>query len=91
MDKQRTLGTDIELLVLSHLVKTSIYTLSTDKKFMFSQSKLDLKKLAFDCTSKTVYLRHPPNHYDVVLKVQSTTQAIAVMQTSVTVHVIVVL
>ena len=85
MDKQGTWGTEIELLVLSHLLKTSIYTyLTTNKKwFVFSPSKLD-KKLAFDSTSKSVYLRHPPIHYDVVLNVQSTTQPIAVMQTSVT-------
>ena len=31
-----------------------------------------------------LYLRHPPIHYDVVLNVKSTTQPIAVMQTSVT-------
>ena len=70
MDKQGTWGTEIELLVLSHLLKTSIYTyLTTNKKwFVFSPSKLD-KKLAFDSTSKSVYLRHPPIHYDVVLNV----------------------
>ena len=84
MDKQGTWGTEIELFVLSHLLKTSIYTyLTTNKKwFVFSPSKLD-KKLAFDSTSKSVYLRHPPIHYDVVLNVQSTTKPIAVMQTSV--------
>ena len=51
MDKQGTWGTEIELLVLSHLLKTSIYTyLTTNKKwFVFSPSKLD-KKLAFDST-----------------------------------------
>ena len=33
MDKQGTWGTEIELLVLSHLLKTSIYTyLTTNKK-----------------------------------------------------------
>ena len=63
MDKQGTWGTEIELLVLSHLLKTSIYTyLTTNKKwFVFSPSistiygpsKLD-KKLAL---SKSVYLR----------------------------------
>ena len=53
MDKQGTWGTEIELLVLSHLLKTSIYTyLTTNKKwFVFSPCKLD-KKLAFDSTSK---------------------------------------
>ena len=55
MDKQDTWGTEIELLVLSHLLKTSIYTyLTTDKKwFVHSPSKLD-NKLAFDSTSKSV-------------------------------------
>ena len=85
MDKQDTWGTKIELLALSHLLKTSIYTyLTIDKRwFVFSPSKLD-KKLAFNSTSKSVYLMHPPIHYDVVLNVQSTTQPIAAMQTSVT-------
>ena len=85
MDKQGTWGTEIELLVLSDLLKTSIYTYLTTNKisFVFNPSKLD-KKLAFDSTSKSVYLRHPPIHFDVVLNVPSTTQPIAVMQTSVT-------
>ena len=46
---------------------------------MYSPSKL-IKKLAFDST----YLWHPSIHYDAVLNVQSTTQPIAVMQTSAT-------
>ena len=85
MDKHGTWGTEIELLVLSHLLKTSIstYLVTYKQWFVYSPSKLD-KKLTFDSTSISIYLRHPPIHYDVVLNVQSTTQPIAVMQTSVT-------
>ena len=45
MDKLGTWGTEIELLVLSHLLNTSIYTyLTTDKKWVvYSPSKLDKK------------------------------------------------
>ena len=43
MDKHGTWGTEIELLVLSHLLKTYTY-LTTDKKwFVFSPSKLNKK------------------------------------------------
>ena len=59
-------GTDIELLTMSHLLKTCIfsYTVQRQSWDRYAPNSVD-KTIAL--SSKSIYLRHPCDHYDVVL------------------------
>ena len=72
MNKPHVWGTDIELLVVAHLLKTCIHFYMTreQKWFVYRPSSLD-KALAIDSAAQAIYLRHPPFHYDVVLAVRA--------------------
>ena len=72
MNKPHVWGTDIELLVVAHLLKTCIHFYMTreQKWFVYRPSTLD-KALAIDSAAQAIYLRHPPFHYDVVLAVST--------------------
>ena len=72
MNKPHVWGTDIELLVVAHLLKTCIHFYMTreQKWFVYRPSSLD-KALAIDSAAQAIYLRHTPFHYDVVLAVRA--------------------
>ena len=59
-------GTDIELLTMSHLSKTCIfsYTVQRQSWDRYAPNSVD-KTIAL--SSKSIYLRHPCDHYNVVL------------------------
>ena len=63
---------DIELLVIAHLLKTSVFTYLTqyDNWVVYKPSTLD-KTLSIPSVSKAIYLTHTPIHYDVVLAVHA--------------------
>ena len=68
MDKQNTWGTMTEILTLSHLLKIDVFTYVTaqDNWHRMSPHQVD-RTMKAATVRKGIYLRHLPNHYDVVL------------------------
>ena len=69
MDEDATWGTDIEIMTLSHLLNTCIFTYNTHDQnwYRFSPHSVD-GTLPDDITQRAIYLRFLPGHYDVVLR-----------------------
>ena len=72
MSENATWGSDIEIITLSHLLNTCIFTYSTQDKnwYRFSPHAVD-GTLPDDITQRAMYLRYLPGHYDVVLRTMS--------------------
>ena len=69
MNENGTWGSDIEIITLSHLINTCIFTYSTQDQnwCKFSPHSVD-RTLPDDITRRAMYLRYLPGHYDVVLR-----------------------
>lgn len=68
MDKENTWGTLTEILTLSHMMNTCIFTYCTETENWIRHGPHQVdRKLDDDMTRKAMYLRHPLAHYDVVL------------------------
>ena len=72
MNQNKTWGSDIEIITLSHLINTCIFTYSTQDQnwYRFSPHSVD-RTLPDDITQRAMYLRYLPGHYDVVLRTLS--------------------
>ena len=72
MNQNETWGSDIEIITLSHLINTCIFTYSTQDQnwYRFSPHSVD-RTLPDDITQRAMYLRYLPGHYDVVLRTLS--------------------
>ena len=71
MDKDKTWGTYVEILVFSHLLQTSVlsYDVSSKMWARYCPHGLDTT-LVDDYTQMSIYLQHPPNHFEVVRSIQ---------------------
>ena len=70
-DKASVWGTDIEILTLSHLLQTPIHLYLTDrtKWGRYSPRNVDTA-LNDDVTQMSMYLWHPPAHFEVVRSIR---------------------
>lgn len=64
-------GSDLELLAFAHLSKTCVfsYCMQTCNWHRYGPHNVD-KNIAIDTAAQSIYLRHPCQHYDVVLSTQ---------------------
>ena len=67
MDRDSAWGSDLEILTLCHLLGTCIFSYDTEAKAWYRFSPHDIDRtLNDDVTQRAIYIRHPPNHFDVV-------------------------
>ena len=68
MDKFGTWGTGIEMVTLAHMLQTCIFSYNTEEHtwHRYTPENLDRTRQD-DLTKVAMYLRHPHNHFDVVL------------------------
>ena len=68
MDKFGTWGTDTEMVTLAHMLQTCIFSYNTQEHtwHRYTPENLD-RTWQDDLTKVAMYLRHPHNHFDVVL------------------------
>ena len=70
MDRFGTWGTDTEMVTLAHLLQTCIFSYNTEEHtwHRYTPENLD-STWQDDLTKMAMYLRHPYNHFDVVLSI----------------------
>ena len=70
MDQSGTWGTDVEILVLAHLLETNIYTFhsGTARWNLYSPSSVD-NQLSCDVRHRSMYIKHIHDHFQVVSSV----------------------
>ena len=68
MDRFGTWGTDTEMVTLAHMLQTCIFSYNTEEHtwHRYTPENLD-RTWQDDLTKMAMYLRHPYNHFDVVL------------------------
>ena len=71
MDKDKTWGTYVEILVFSHLLQKSVlsYDVSSKMWARYCPHGLDTT-LVDDYTQMSIYLQPPRNHFEVVRSIQ---------------------
>ena len=70
MDRNGTWGTDIELITASHMLNTSLsmYDIVSGTLTTYGPHNVD-RSLSNSVTEMSMYIRHPPDHVDVVCSV----------------------
>ena len=70
MDRNGTWGTDIELMTASHMLQTSLsmYDTVSGTWTTYGPHNVD-RSLSTNVTEMSMYIRHPPDHFDVVCSV----------------------
>ena len=70
MDQNGTWGTEVEILTLSHLLQTNVYTFhtATSRWLLYSPSIID-RQLAIDIECRSMYIKHVNSHFQVVSSV----------------------
>ena len=70
MDRNGTWGTDIELMTASHMLNTSLsmYDTVSGTWTTYGPHNID-RSLSTNVTEMSMYIRHPPDHFDVVCSV----------------------
>ena len=70
MDQDGTWGTEVEILTLSHLLQTNVYTFyaATSRWLLYSPSIVD-RQLAIDVGHRSMYIKHVNYHFQVVSSV----------------------
>ena len=70
MDWNGTWGTDIELMTTSHMLNTSLsmYDTVSGTWTTYGPHNVD-RSLSTNVTEMSMYIRHPPDHFDVVCSV----------------------
>ena len=70
MDQNGAWGTEVEILTLSHLLQTNVYTFhtATSRWLLYSPSIVD-RQLAIDIGHRSMYIKHVNDHYQVVSSV----------------------
>ena len=70
MDRNGTWGTDIELRTASHMLNTSLSMYDTVSGTWTTYGRYNVdRSLSTSVTEMSMYIRHPPNHFDVVCSV----------------------
>ena len=72
MDQSKTWGTDVEILVLAHLLETNIYTFhsGTARWHLYSPSSVD-SQLSCNVGHRSMYIKHIHDHFQVVSSVNT--------------------
>ena len=73
MDRDKTWGSEVEIMVLSHLLNTAVYTYDTNNgwsKYIPANVYGRFNVSSHVDSLMTMYVRHNVNHYDVVISVQ---------------------
>ena len=67
MDNDSTWGTDVELLCFAHLSDTCVFSYSVQSSNWnrYGPHNVD-RSIPVDVSAKSIYLCHPPGHYDLV-------------------------
>lgn len=70
MDQDGTWGTEVEILTMSHLLQTNIYTFhaATSCWVLYSPSIIE-SQLSIDIGQKSMYIKHVQDHFQVVSSV----------------------
>ena len=70
MDQEGTWGTHVGMFTLAHLLKTIVFSYITEDQnwWRYSPHFID-RSLVDDCTTMAMYIRHLPDHFDVVRSV----------------------
>ena len=70
MDQSETWGTNVEILVLAHLLETNIYTFhsGTARWNLYSPTNVD-SQLSCDVSQRAMYIKHIHDHFQVVSSV----------------------
>ena len=67
MDRNRTWGSDVEILTKAHMLNTCVYVY--DPRYRgwdrYGPHNVD-RTLSSDITDISMFIRHPPHHFDVV-------------------------
>ena len=72
MDHDKTWGSEVEIMVLSHLLNTAVYTYDTNNgwsKYIPANVYGQFNVSSHVDSLMTMYVRHNVNHYDVVTSV----------------------
>ena len=73
MDRDKTWGSEVEIMVLSHLLNAAVYTYDTNNgwsKYILANVYGRFNVSSHVDSLMTMYVRHNVNHYDVVTSVQ---------------------
>ncbi len=73
MDCDRTWGSEVEIMVLSNLLNTAVYTYDTNygwSKHIPSNVHGQFDVSTYSDSRMAMYVRHAVNHYDVITAVQ---------------------
>jgi hypothetical protein len=68
MVRNGTWGTDIELITASHMLNTSLSMYDSGTWTTYGPHNVD-RSLSTDATDMSIYIRHPPDHFDAVCSV----------------------
>ena len=71
MDQPHIWGTDIEIFTLAHLLQTCVFIYNTDDLNWrrYSPHCVD-RTLNDDIQQMSMYINHPPNHFEIVRSIQ---------------------
>ena len=67
MDRDGTWGSDIEVLIMSHLLRTTVFLYNVEHASWCRYCPRHIERtLHDDTTQMSLYIRHPPAHFDIV-------------------------
>ena len=71
MDRDGTWGSDVEMMTASHMLNTTLcmYNMDDESWCTYGPHNVDYLSLNTSVTDVCMYIRHPHNHFDVVLSV----------------------